>query len=108
MKLTLTFASLLLLTAAAVSGTNEQTKITGDLPYVSKIEGSCKDREHTFLMTIQHDAYDSAKYGVMNLYVYEGPLGKGYIPSRATYEQAKAYVCKETKAQWLPDDNMGE
>jgi hypothetical protein len=78
------------------------------LPYVSKIEGSCKDREHTFLMTIQHDAYDSAKYGVMNLYVYEGPLGKGYIPSRVTYEQAKAYVCKETKAQWLPDDNMGE
>ena len=96
------------LSAAALSAANAQTKITGDLPYVSKIEGSCKDREHTFLMTIQHDAYDSAKYGVMNLYVYEGPLGKGYIPSRVTYEQAKAYVCKETRAQWLPDDNMGE
>ena len=81
MKLTLTFASLLLVTAAALSGTSAETKITGDLPYVSKIEGSCKDREHTFLMTIQHDAYDSAKYGVMNLYVYEGPLGKGYILS---------------------------
>jgi hypothetical protein len=108
MKLTLTFASLLLVTAAALSATSTETKITGDLPYVSKIEGSCKDREHTFLMTIQHDAYDSAKYGVMNLYVYEGPLGKGYIPSRVTYEQAKAYVCKETRAQWLPDDNMGE
>ena len=108
MKLTLTFASLLLVTAAALSGTATEPRITGDLPYVSKIEGSCKDREHTFLMTIQHDAYDSAKYGVMNLYVYEGPLGKGYIPSRVSYEQAKAYVCKETAAQWLPDDNMGE
>lgn len=108
MKLTLTFASLLLVTAAALSATSVEPRITGDLPYVSKIEGSCKDREHTFLMTIQHDAYDSAKYGVMNLYVYEGPLGKGYIPSRVTYEQAKAYVCKETTAQWLPDDNMGE
>lgn len=108
MKLTMMFASLLLIAASALSATNAATKITGDLPYVSKIEGSCKDREHTFLMTIQHDAYDSAKYGVMNLYVYEGPLGKGYIPSRVSYEQAKAYVCKEIKAQWLPDDSMGE
>jgi hypothetical protein len=108
MRLTLTFATLLLATAAALSATSVEPRITGDLPYVSKIEGSCKDREHTFLMTIQHDAYDSAKYGVMNLYVYEGPLGKGYIPSRVSYEQAKAYVCKETRAQWLPDDNMGE
>ncbi len=71
MKLTLTFTSVLLVTAAVFSTANAETKITGDLPYVSKIEGSCKDREHTFLMTIQHDAYASANYGVMNLYVHD-------------------------------------
>jgi hypothetical protein len=45
---------------------------------------------------------------VVQAYEYQGPLGKGYILSNVPYEQAKAYVCKETKAQWLPDDNMGE
>jgi hypothetical protein len=108
MKLTLTFASLMLGSAAVLSGTTAEPRLTGRLAYASKIEGTCKDREHTFLMTIQHDVYGPAKYGVMNLYIYEGPLGKGSIHSSVSYEQAKTYVCKETSEQWLPADNMGE
>ena len=77
-------------------------------PNVSKIEGSCKNGKDYFVMTISHDGYIAADKRVMHLYVYQGPLGTGYIPSNEPYERARVFVCKETSERWLPDDLHGE
>jgi hypothetical protein len=77
-------------------------------PNVSKIEGLCKNGKDYFKMTISHDGYISLDKKVMSLYVYQGPLGTGYIPSNVPYEKARIFVCKETSERWLPDDLHGE
>lgn len=74
-------------------------------PKISKVEGTCSNGKDHFVMTVHHDRFQTPKFGTMHLYVYEGPLGSGWIRSKAPYEQARAHVCKETSTRWLPDDD---
>ena len=77
-------------------------------PNISKIEGSCKNGKDYFVMTISHHGYISLDKKIMHLYVYQGPLGTGHIPSNVPYEKARVFVCKETNERWLPEDLHGE
>lgn len=98
-----------LILLGCLTGLSAHADTSGPLkPNVSKIEGSCKNGKDYFVMTISHDGYVALDKKVMHLYVYQGPLGTGYIPSNAPYEKARVFVCKETSERWLPDDLHGE
>ena len=73
-------------------------------PNIKKIEGTCANGKDHFVMTVHHKRFQDAKFGTMHLYVYEGPLGSGWIRSKVSQDQARAHVCKEAKTRWLPDD----
>ena len=74
-------------------------------PKISKVEGSCANGNDHFVMTIHHDRFTDTKHASMGLYVYEGPLGNGWIRSKVNLDQARSFVCKETRTRWLPDDS---
>lgn len=90
----------LIFSLTASAETNQANK-----PSINKVEGTCANGKDRFVMTVHHQRFQDPKFGTMHLYVYEGPLGSGWIRSKVNQDQARAHVCKEAKNRWLPDDD---
>ena len=106
-----TFVSLALIAAAGVAFAatatpTVATAVVSEAPVAVETKGKCQNGK-AFTISYAKDAVtiNGERVGV---YSYQGPLGKGSVPSKDSFDVAKSYVCKQNKAQWLPFGNHGE
>lgn len=96
----LVLASLIAIAAAQAAAWPNQVKT----PHPIGVEGVCANGEY-FQLKLEKGGTHDTKGRPVDLYTFEGPLGRGVIPSNVSPDVAKQYVCKERADRWMQDDS---